>query len=167
MRFGKGIGCALFNDQASGYDRARAVGHDALRGLTLTGIGSGVRAVAKGIGKAVSRAARAARASRGAAKASARPLPQFTKSTIDDAVNYAMRAKQTHIFEKAAHNLDPLVKQLGERENTLRAVLNAANGRLPSRGVFENIPVNVKGYTVYIRGRVHDGIPKLGTMFIK
>ena len=56
LRFGKGIGCALFNDQASGYDRARAVGHDALRGLTLTGIGSGVRAAAKGVGKAISKA---------------------------------------------------------------------------------------------------------------
>ena len=58
LRFGKGIGCALFNDQASGYDRARAVANDALRGLTLTGGGFGARAAAKGIGKAVSRVAR-------------------------------------------------------------------------------------------------------------
>ena len=45
----------LFNDQASGYDRARAVANDALRGLTLTGIGS----AAKALGKAASRASRA------------------------------------------------------------------------------------------------------------
>ena len=52
LRFGKGIGCALFNDQASGYDRAWAVANDALRGLTLPGVGI----AAKGIGKAVSKA---------------------------------------------------------------------------------------------------------------
>ena len=57
FRFGKGIGCALFNDQASGYDRAWAVAHDAFRGLTLTGLGS----AAKALGKAASRASRGAK----------------------------------------------------------------------------------------------------------
>ena len=59
LRFGKGIGCALFNDQASGYDKARAVARDVGRGLTVPGAGIAARAAfraAKGIGKAVSKA---------------------------------------------------------------------------------------------------------------
>ena len=53
------------------------------------------------------------------------------------------------------------------QENTFRAVLNAANGKLPASGVFNNIPVNVGGQTIFLRGNVIDGIPRLGTMFIK
>ena len=59
LRFGKGIGCALFNDQASGYDRAWAIARDVGRGLTLPGVGIAARAAfraAKGVGKAVSKA---------------------------------------------------------------------------------------------------------------
>ena len=75
LRFGKGIGCALFNDQASGYDRARAVGHDALRGLTLTGIGS----AAKGIGKAISKA----RPPKGISASDGTKVTGFTKHGVD------------------------------------------------------------------------------------
>ena len=32
---------------------------------------------------------------------------------------------------------------------------------------YRDLPIHVHGYTVYIRGVVIDGIPKLGTMFIK
>jgi hypothetical protein len=45
--------------------------------------------------------------------------------------------------------------------------LNAANGKLPISGIFKDIPVNVAGVTVLIRGNVIDGVPRLGTMFIK
>ena len=58
LRFGKGIGCALFNDQASGYDRAWAVARDVGRGLTVPGVGIAARATfraAKGIGKATTK----------------------------------------------------------------------------------------------------------------
>ena len=61
LRFGKGIGCALFNDQASGYDKARAVARDVGRGLTVPGAGIAARAAfraAKGIGKTAARASR-------------------------------------------------------------------------------------------------------------
>lgn len=101
-----------------------------------------------------------------AAKTSTKMISQFSSSTIDDAVAYAMKNKVTHVFGKAAHNLDPLVAKLGGQENTFRAVLNAANGKLPSSGVFNNIPVNVGGYNVMIRGSVVNGVPKIGTMFI-
>ena len=79
----KGIGCALFNDQASGYDRAWAVARDVGRGLTLTGVGVGVRAAAKGIGKAISKA-RAPRSATQIAREGGRhagQLKQFEKQT--------------------------------------------------------------------------------------
>ncbi|MES2619690.1 MAG: hypothetical protein V4615_02480 [Bacteroidota bacterium] len=74
--------------------------------------------------------------------------------------------KVSHLFA-SKHNLGPLVSKLGGQENTVRAVLNAANGKLPASGVFNNIPVNVGGQTIFLRGNVIDGVPRLGTMFIK
>ena len=100
---------------------------------------------------------------------SAKLLPQFTKSTIDDAVNRVMKIENDvrHIFENTTHNLGPLVNRLGGRENTIRAVLNAANGRLPANGgIFTNLPINVGGQTVILRGRVVNGVPRISTMFI-
>ena len=93
-------------------------------------------------------------------------ISQFSTSTIDDAVTYAMENKVTHVFGQARHNLSPLVTELGGHENTFRAVLNGLNGRLPSSGVFNNIPVNVGNYNVMVRGSVVNGVPKIGTMFI-
>ncbi|MBK7635491.1 MAG: hypothetical protein IPJ13_15370 [Saprospiraceae bacterium] len=57
-----------------------------------------------------------------AAKTSTKMISQFSSSTIDDAVAYAMKNKVTHVFGKAAHNLDPLVTKIGGQENTFRAV---------------------------------------------
>jgi len=58
------------------------------------------------------------------------------------------------------------VNKLGGEENTVRAVLNAANGKLPSSGVFKDVVVKVAGQNVFVRGNVIDGIPRIGTMFI-
>jgi len=44
--------------------------------------------------------------------------------------------------------------------------LNATNGKLPASGVFNNILVNVGGKTVFIRGSVVNGVPRIGTMYI-
>lgn len=101
-----------------------------------------------------------------AAKTGTELIIQFSSTTIDDAVVYAMKNKVTHVFGKAAHNLDPLLTKLGEQEKTFRAVLNAENGTLPASGVFNNVPVNVGGYNVIIKGIVVNGVPKIGTMFI-
>jgi RHS repeat-associated protein len=92
---------------------------------------------------------------------------QLSSRTIDEAVNQAMSnpLKVNHLFH-AKHNLDPLVRQLGGQRNTLRAVLNAANGRLPASGVFNNLSLNVNGYNVILRGNMINGFPRIGTMFI-
>ncbi len=92
---------------------------------------------------------------------------QFSKSTIDDAVGLVMKDpnKVAHLFAPK-HNLGGLVSKFGGEENTIRAVLNAADGKLPSSGVFNDIPVNIGGQNVLIRGNVINGTPRLGTMFI-
>lgn len=74
--------------------------------------------------------------------------------------------QSAHIFNKAQHNLGPLVSRLGGQENTVRAVLNALNGKLPSVGTFERV-VDVGGQAVVVRGSVVNGVPKIATMFIK
>jgi hypothetical protein len=66
--------------------------------------------------------------------------------------------KIAHLFA-GKHNLGGVVTKLGGQENTVRAVLNAANGKLPSSGVFNNIPVNVGGQNILIRGSVVNGVP--------
>ncbi len=95
-------------------------------------------------------------------------LTQFSKSTIDNAVGLVMKDpnKLSHLFA-AKHNLGPLLSKFGSQQNTVRAVLNAANGKLPASGIFINTPVNVGGQNVFIRGNVINGIPRLGTMLVK
>jgi hypothetical protein len=102
-----------------------------------------------------------------AAKRGTKLIAQFSGRTIDDAVSLVMKdpKKLEHIFH-VKHNLGGLVNQLGGQENTIRAVLNAANGKLPASGVFNNISVNIANQTMFIRGRVVNGIPRIGTMFI-
>lgn len=102
-----------------------------------------------------------------ATKGGTKLITQFSTRTIDDAVGLVMKDpnKVAHLFAPK-HNLGGLVSKFGGQENTVRAVLNAANGKLPSSGVFNNIPVNVGGQNVLIRGSVINGTPRLGTMFI-
>lgn len=92
---------------------------------------------------------------------------RFGPKVIDQAADLIMKdpRKIEHIFA-AKHKLGPLVQQLGGQEKAIRAVLNAANGKLPASGLFENIPVIVGGQTILIRGSVVNGIPRIGTMFI-
>ena len=69
-----------------------------------------------------------------------------------------------HIFS-SKHNLEPLIKILGNQRNVLSTVLFASNGQFPSAGTF-SANVNLYGYDIWIRGSVVNGIPKIGTMFI-
>lgn len=94
-------------------------------------------------------------------------LMQFTKSTIDDAIRYASTPRKLEHLFAAKHKLGPLVQELGGKQNTIKTILNAANGKFPSSGIFHDLSVNVSGYIIYLRGNVHGGIPKIGTMFMK
>ena len=93
-------------------------------------------------------------------------LSQFSTSTIEKAVGMVMQDgnKINHIFA-SKHNLDGLVNKLGGQENTVKAVLNSLNGKIPSSGVFNNVSVSIEGQTVVVRGSVVDGIPRIGTMY--
>jgi hypothetical protein len=94
---------------------------------------------------------------------------RFSSAAINEGVEWFFNTenKRKHVFDKPRHNLDRLVESLGSERNTVRAVLDSANGAIPASGLFEDIPVVVGGYIVYIRGVVIDGVPKIGTMFIK
>jgi RHS repeat-associated protein len=103
-----------------------------------------------------------------AAKGGTKLIGQFSKHTIDDATALVMKNSNDirHIFDPK-HKLGTLVSKLGGKENTIRSVLNAANGKLPSSGLFNNIPVTVGGQTIFLRGNVINGVPRIGTMYIK
>jgi hypothetical protein len=140
----------------------------AIADATLTVGTGGAAAAAKGAGSGlVKGGAKVGAKSLGAAKGGAKAVSQFSGKTIDDAVGLVMKDanKVNHIFAPK-HNLGGLVNQLGGQENAVRAVLNAANGRFPASGVFDNIAVSVGGQTVFIRGSVVNGVPRIGTMFI-
>jgi hypothetical protein len=42
----------------------------------------------------------------------------------------------------------------------------AKTGKLPGSGRFEDILVRLDGYDVVVRGVVHDGLIKVGTMYM-
>lgn len=95
-------------------------------------------------------------------------LTQFSTRTIDYAVSIVMKDpnKINHLFA-SKHNLSGLIKKFGGKENTLRNILEAANGKLPANGIFNDIPINIGGKTVFLRGNVINGVPRIGTMYIK
>lgn len=92
----------------------------------------------------------------------------FTYDAIEEGVKYAMTdSKRKHIFENPEHKLDTLVTKLGGQENTIRAVIHALNNEILFDGIHKDLQINVAGYALYVRLRIMDGIPKIGTLFIK
>ena len=92
---------------------------------------------------------------------------KLSNKAVEKGVNFVMSQGETklkHLFAQK-HNLDGLVQKLGSEENVVRAVLKASKGKLPKKGVFIDLPVDVAGETVFLRGSVIKGIPKIGTMF--
>ena len=101
-----------------------------------------------------------------ASRTAVRKLP---RSAINRGIRFAMeRNKRQHIFGNVAHNLGSLVPQLGSERNVIAATLNALNngGYLATSGIVQKVTVNVAGSNVTVRFVVHDGFPKIGTMFI-
>ena len=97
-------------------------------------------------------------------------IAQFSSKSIDEAVDYVFRDanKVSHLFA-SKHNFGTIVERLGGEENAFKAILNRAaeSGTLPAAGVFKDIPVNYFGETIFLRGNVVNGVPKIGTMFIR
>lgn len=92
----------------------------------------------------------------------------FSKKALQEAIDYATDLnKLKHIFYKSGHKLEPLVQKLGGEEKTIKTVIKniTTQGKLPSVGQFE-VTTNICGYNVVVRGFVHNGVPKLGTIYI-
>ncbi len=61
------------------------------------------------------------------------------------------------------HKLGPLVQELGGREAVLReAILAVPRGQ---KGIFE-VSIRLGRHNLTVRGRVVDGVPRLGTFFV-
>ncbi len=76
--------------------------------------------------------------------------------------------KLHHIFGKEAHNLGSLIQRFGSQGATFQAVRSATQAAVKSQGltgVFETT-VNVSGQHVVVRGKVIEGVARIGTFFI-
>jgi RHS repeat-associated protein len=101
------------------------------------------------------------------AAAAANTGVKVSSSTLDDAASMTMKQKGTHIFDGKLHPkpyLKDLAQQVGGEENLVRAALEKANGRFPASGIFE-LPVNVGGIDLTIRGFMNNGKPIINTIF--
>jgi hypothetical protein len=75
--------------------------------------------------------------------------------------------KLNHIFGKAEHNLNNIVKEFGTRESAFNAIQQATQTAVKDqglKGVFETT-VRVGSESVTVRGNVVDGAVKIGTAF--
>lgn len=76
--------------------------------------------------------------------------------------------KLNHIFGDVRHNLGPIVRVFGTQEAAFTAVESATQVAVEAQGVtgiFETT-VTVAGENVVVRGRVIDGVARIGTFFI-
>jgi RHS repeat-associated protein len=73
----------------------------------------------------------------------------------------------SHILA-SKHNLNLLVSKAGSESNVIRHLYLSLgqSGGVPANGNFE-VSVKIYGYDVIIRGAVVDGIPRIGTVYIK
>ncbi len=76
--------------------------------------------------------------------------------------------KLSHIFGRAGHNLDPLVKACRSEGKALQALRDVGAKNFPkiANGIPKEISVNINGVEVTVRGILVDGQFQLGTAFI-
>ena len=95
----------------------------------------------------------------------------FSDSAINDAVRYATSPNNlNHYFHGNLHNhnFGDLLQTFGGNERELvRTAIQGANGAysVSTEGLF-SANVNIYNQTVTITGRVVNGVPKVGTMYI-
>jgi hypothetical protein len=90
-------------------------------------------------------------------------LPALTKAE-QEALDYALRARNMEHTFAAKHKFDGLVELYGSREAVMEQMIRSL-GPMPD-GVFEVTRV-IGGETVTIRGNVINGVVKWGTAFIR
>jgi hypothetical protein len=78
--------------------------------------------------------------------------------------------KTHHIFDKAGHNLGPLLSKYGgSQQAAYQAVHNALTAAVQKQGItglIRDLVVEVDGLKVTVRGNVVNGVPRIGTFFI-
>jgi len=98
-------------------------------------------------------------------------VAQFSPEQIEESVDWALRGNNmNHVFKKQKHGFQPLLDNMqGDKKRLIAEVVRSLieNQPLPMEGQFKDLPVYVGGYTIHVRGVVHDGIMKMGTMFIR
>ncbi|HEX8103183.1 MAG TPA: RHS repeat-associated core domain-containing protein [Solirubrobacteraceae bacterium] len=177
-----------------GCQAVTIAGNDPVKGLDqITGLipqGRGAKAAVKGIREGVEQAAKAyrrlkrsrQRASAGAGAGDGvvrRPRDSAAGGAGDDArhtvtaltreqdaaVSATLRDpnKLRHIFDKPEHNLGGLTRELGGRESVVREAVLAVPRR--TTGTFE-VSRQVGRYNLTVRGRVVNGVPRIGTVFV-
>ncbi|HEV2601636.1 MAG TPA: hypothetical protein VGT41_05025 [Candidatus Babeliales bacterium] len=90
-----------------------------------------------------------------------------TAESIEKAIAKIMPKEldREHIFA-SKHKFDKLIEHCGgTKESTVRAMLEAVSGKIPADGVFQNIPIQIGDWPLFICGRVMDGIPLISTCF--
>jgi len=72
-----------------------------------------------------------------------------------------------HIFNNPGHLLEPLVKLYGGQRPFLEAVFKALNGKIPTgTEKFTEITIKIEGFTLKVSGVIHEGLIKLGDIWI-
>jgi hypothetical protein len=69
-----------------------------------------------------------------------------------------------HVFIPKRHNLGALVTKFGSEEAVIGKMLNGVRSSVPISGLFE-IPVQIGGQIVVVRGSVVNGIIRISTAF--
>jgi hypothetical protein len=73
-----------------------------------------------------------------------------------------------HSFGKPGHNLGALIERFGSQEATYRAVEAATQAAVRTQGLsgLYETTVTVAGQDVVVRGKVMEGVVRIGTLFI-
>ena len=74
--------------------------------------------------------------------------------------------KLNHLFAKQQHGLDGLVQRYGGQEAVVEQMYRGLSSVTPSDGLF-SVTRRIGGQAVTIDGRVVNGIPRIGTAYIK
>jgi RHS repeat-associated protein len=88
-------------------------------------------------------------------------LTRQQQAGIDAAIRDPNRFR--HLFEKQRHKLDPLVQELGGPEAVIREAILAVPRS--QRGKFE-ITTRLGRHNLTVRGKVVNGVPRIGTLFV-
>jgi hypothetical protein len=178
----EGIGGALIGsgEAIAGAANSATVG---ISGKTLDAIGininrcstayrAGEFAPIPSPGKGISLGAKVFRAVGGTGRGATKGADDVARRTVtaltreqDAGLRAALRDpnKFRHVFDNPGHKLDPLVRELGSREAVLReAVLAVPRSQ---KGIFE-VTTQVGRHNLTVRGRVADGVPQIGTVFL-